>query len=76
MRTELAVRSLSVAVLADALGDVEHDRHRQDVEPARQCDERLARVLLDVRGVDDGQAARGEPLPSNEVERLERVAGR
>ena len=76
MRPELAVWPLPIAVLADALGDVEHDRHWQDVVPARQRDERLARVLLDVRGIDDGQAAGGEPLAGNEVERLEGVARR
>ncbi len=62
VRPELAVGPLPVALLADPLRDVEHDRDRQHVVLARERDERLPRVLLDVRGVDDRQPAGGEPL--------------
>ena len=58
VRAEVAVRPRAVALLADALGQVEHDRDRQHVVLARQRDERLARLGLHVRRVDDGQQSR------------------
>ena len=43
---------------------------------ARQLDQRLARLRLHVGGVDDRQAAGGQTLGGDEVQRLEGVAGR
>ena len=55
-------RALGVALRADALGQVEHDRHRQHVVLAGQRDQLLAGIGLHVGGVDDGQPAGGQPL--------------
>lgn len=50
---EVALRTSSVALLTQALGNVEHDRYRQEVVFARQPDELRAVLALDVRGIDD-----------------------
>ena len=76
MRAELAVRRVAVAFLADPLGEVEHDRHRQHVVLPGKRDQRLARLLLDVGRVDHGQPPGGQPLAGDVVQRVERVAGR
>ncbi len=73
---ELAVWSIAVAVLADSLRNVENDRDRQDVVLAGERDERLARVLLDVRGVDDRQSPGSQSLAGDVVQGVEGVAGR
>ena len=60
-----------VALHADLLGHVEHDRHRQDVVVAGQVNQRAARVRLHVRRVDHGEPAELEPLGGDRVQRGE-----
>src|SRR5215472_8078960 len=72
MRTEIAVRSVPIPFLAELLWEVEHNRDRQNMELASQCDERLPRVGLDVSRVDDRQPPRRKSLAGDEVEYLER----
>ncbi len=68
-----AVGAGGVALGADALGDVEDDRDGQHVVLARQADELLAGVGLDVGGVDDGQPAGGQALADDVVQDVEGV---
>jgi len=76
MRAELPVRSRGVAPLADRLGDIEHDRDRQQVMTPGELDEWLARLGLDVGRVDDREPAGLEALAGDVVERVERRLGR
>jgi hypothetical protein len=55
VRAEVAIGTLAVPRLTHPLRQVEHDRHRQCVVPARQLDEWLPRLRLDVGRVDDRQ---------------------
>src|SRR5579872_2098290 len=73
MRTEIAVRSVPIPCLAELFWEVEHNRDRQHVKLASQCDERLPRVRLDVSRVDDRQPPRRKSLAGDEVEYLERL---
>ena len=59
VRPELPVGAAGVALVADALGQREHDRDRQAVELARERHQRLARLGLHVGRVDDRELARG-----------------
>ena len=72
---EVPVGPQPVPFLADSLGKVEHDGHRQAVVLPGQLDQRLAGLGLDVGGVDDRQPAQGQPLAGDEVEHLEGVVG-
>ena len=60
---------VAVALLADRLGQVEHDRDRQARDTPRELDERLARLALHVGRVDDGEPAARQPLGGDEVQR-------
>jgi hypothetical protein len=71
MCSEVALRSLLVALVAQLILQVEHDGHGQAMVLARERDQRLARVLLNARGIDDGELAGGEALAGDEVEHLE-----
>jgi hypothetical protein len=51
--SEIAVRSRSVAFLADLLGKIEHDRHWEQVMLLGELDQWPSRLTLHVRGVDD-----------------------
>jgi hypothetical protein len=73
VRAEVAIGSARVAIQTHPLGDVEHNRDRQHVMFLRERDEMLARVRLDVGGVDHRQPAGGEPLPGDVVQDVEGV---
>ena len=62
-----------VPLLADPLGQVEHDGHRQAVVLPGQLDQRLAGLGLDVGGVDHRQPPQGQPLAGDEVQHLEGI---
>jgi hypothetical protein len=76
VRAEGTVGPVAVALLAEALRQVEHDRDGQEVVPARQLDQRPPRLRLDVGRVDDRQTAPGHPRAGDVVEELEGVVGR
>ena len=75
LRTTCGPKSRSarpaVPLLADPLGQVEHDGHRQAVVLPGQLDERLAGLGLDVGGIDHREPPQGQPLAGDEVEHLE-----
>jgi hypothetical protein len=73
VRAERAIGRDPIPFLADALGQVEHDRDRQAVVLPRQSHQRLAGGLLDVRRVDDGEAPRRQALRRDQVQHLEGV---
>ena len=79
LRTTCGPKSRSgrgpVPLVADPLGQVEHDGHRQAVILPGQLDQRLAGLGLDVGGVDDRQPPQGQPLAGDEPEHLEGVLG-
>ena len=54
VRAEVAIRALAIAILSEAIGQVEHERDGKDVIVACELNERLACFWLDVGGVDDG----------------------
>jgi len=58
MTSQLAIRAHSIAILANAFGYVQHDRHWQAVILPREFDLRLAVFGLNICRVDDCQAAR------------------
>ena len=71
-RTEVALGAGGVALQADVLRDVQDDRHRQHVVRPGHGDELLAGLGLDVRRVDDGEAAPGQPDADDVVQQVER----
>ena len=73
VRAEVPLGSLAVALQAELLGEVEHDRHRQAVILPGQFHQRLAGLGLDVGGVDHREPPQGQPLPGDELEHLERL---
>ena len=75
LNAEIAVGALLVALEADALRHVEDDGDWQRVIFAGEGDERLARLRLDVGGVDDGELHAGEALGGDVVEHGESVVG-
>ena len=76
VRTEVAVGSRSIAVVAHALGQIENDGDGQHVVLAGERHQRLARLRLDVRGIDHRQLGAGEPPRGHEMQRRKRVVGR
>jgi hypothetical protein len=60
---------------AQLLRQVQHDRHRQHVVLAGQCDQPGAGGALGVRRVDDGQPTPAQPDTGQVVQRVERVGG-
>ena len=73
VRAEVPIGSLAVALQAEFLGQVEHNRHRQAVILPGQLHQRLAGLGLDVGGVDHREPPQGQPLPGDELEHLERL---
>lgn len=65
-----------VALVAEILRQFQHDRDRQHIVLASQRDQRLARLLLHIRRVDDRQLSGSEALGGNEVQDLKRVGAR
>jgi hypothetical protein len=76
VRSESAIRARLVAVMRDAFGHVKNNGHRQAVKFARERNQRLARLGLDVRGVHDGKFPGRETFAGDEVENLEGVGCR
>ena len=72
VRAEVPVRAAGVALGAELLRQVEHDRDRQHVVLAGQHDQLAAGFGLHVGGVDDGQPAGCQPLAGDELQHLER----
>src|SRR5262249_10383131 len=54
---------------------IQHQRHRDHVILARQCDQRLACLHLHVGSVDDGQLSGRKPFRSDKVQDLESFFG-
>ena len=73
VRTEVTIGSGSVPLVADALGQIQDDRDGEHVILARQRNERLARLGLDVRRIDDSQLGAGQASRGDEVQRRESV---
>ena len=69
--TEIPVGAGRGAVLADALGQVQDDGHRQHVVRTGELDEPAPGLALHVRGVDDRQMTAVEPLPGDEMQDVE-----
>ena len=74
-RTEIAVRPPGVAILADALRQIEHDGDGEGVELAGQTYELGAVFGTDVGRVHDGETSGGETLSGDEFEQLEGIPG-
>ena len=75
VRSEVAVGSSPVALLADRLGHVEHDRYREQVVLLRQLDQGTARLALNVRGIHDREAGLCEAATGDEMQHRECVRG-
>lgn len=70
---QTAVRADLVAILADSFRHVEDDGDRKAMVLAREFDERLAILGLDVGGVGNGETAGGEAFCGDEVKDFESV---
>jgi hypothetical protein len=70
---EVAVRAAGVARRADLAGKVEHDGDREQVVVADDLRQGLARLALDVGGVDDGQPPAAQAPADDLVQDGERV---
>ena len=55
MRTKIPIWATLVAFMAKFLGQIENNRHWQAVIFARQRNQRLARLRLNIRGINDCQ---------------------
>lgn len=73
--SEISIRSLFVSILANSLTEIENDGNWNHVVLACECDERLARLGLDVSGVDYCQFAGRETFGGDEVQDFEGVFG-
>src|SRR5687768_9889581 len=71
MWPEVTIRARAVPLVRETLGHVDDNRDRDHVMPSRELDERLARLLLYVRGVDDHEASELQSLRRDVVQRLE-----
>ncbi len=71
--TEVTIGSGSIPLVADALGQIQDDRDGEHVVLPRKRNERLARLGLDVRRIDDSQLGAGQASPGDEVQRGESV---
>ena len=63
----------TVALLTNVFRQIEDDRHWQGMVLAGQSDQRLSRLRLHVRGVDDRQSASCEPFRGDIVQNLESI---
>ena len=73
VRPEGPIGTAGVALLAEPLGDVQHDRDRQHVMASRQFHQGLASMSLDVRGIDHGDPAEAEANPGDVMQHVERL---
>ena len=65
VRAELPVRTKRVAVLADALREIEDNGLCEEMKLLRQRDQRLSCLWLHIGRIDYGQAAASEPLAND-----------
>ena len=75
VRAKVAVGPQPVPLLANLLREVKHDRDGKAVILPGQFHQRLAGLGLDVGGVNDRQAAQGQPLASNKAKHIECIPG-
>src|SRR5262245_13652769 len=68
VRPKIAVWPRAIPVVADSLGKIQNNGDGQHVVFARQRDQRLPRLGLNVGRVDDRQASTNEPARSNKVQ--------
>jgi hypothetical protein len=68
MRAEGSIRTLGVPSLRDLVRDVEHDRDGQHMVVAREPDQGLACIGLDVGRVDDRQPPQRQPGAGDRVQ--------
>src|SRR5579872_2244856 len=73
VRTKLSVWPVLVMFMAELLGEVQHDRNRQNMELTSESDQWLTRLRLDICGVNHREASCGKPLTRHEVQHLERI---
>ena len=71
--SKVAVCSLAIAILAEAIRQVEHKRDRKDVIVACELNERLARFGLHVGGVNDGKFRGRETFGGDVVQDFEGI---
>ena len=76
VRAEGSFRPIAISILAQALGQVEDDRDRQDVVLPGERDERLARLSLHVGRIHHRELSAREPPAGDEVQGRESVIGR
>jgi hypothetical protein len=62
--------------VADALRQIEDDRDRENVILASECDERLARLWLDVGRIDYRQLCAGQSPRGHEMQCRKRIVRR
>ena len=74
-RPEVTVRSLGVAVLADALREVEHDGDGEGMVFPGQPNQPGAVFGANAGRIHDGEATRGEPFAGDELQHFEGVPG-
>src|SRR3954463_6981829 len=73
VRTKLPVWSVLVTLMAELLGQVKHDRNRQNMEFASESDQRLTCLRLNVCGINYREASCGKPFTRDEMQHLERL---
>jgi hypothetical protein len=71
---EVSIRAVSIALLAQLLREIEDERHRQNMKFARKFYQRLARVRLNIGGVNCRELPQSKPLPGDEMKDFERIA--
>src|SRR5207247_11191226 len=67
VRTEVPLRPVTIALLAQPLGQVENDRDRQDMILSGERDEGLPRLGLHIGRVHDRELAAREPPARDET---------
>ena len=69
------LRTLAVALLAEGVRQVEHDRHRQGMIHPGESQERGAVLTPYIGSVNHRQPAHGQPLAGNEPEQFKSIGG-
>ncbi len=73
MRTEATIRAALIAIVAETLGQIQHNSHWKHVIVAGKINERFARFRLDVGGVDNRQLRSRQSLACDEVKDFKSV---
>jgi acetylornithine deacetylase/succinyl-diaminopimelate desuccinylase-like protein len=71
---EVSIRTVSIALLAQLLREIEDECHWKNMKLARQFNQRLARIRLNICGVNCREFPQSEPLPGDEMKDFERIA--